>query len=83
MKKSIALILIAMVSFLCISAQKKDAKQEAKQKETLVLFETTMGNIKLKLYNETPKHRDNFIKLVTEHTYDRLLFHRVINQFMI
>ena len=83
MKKSIALILTLILSFFGLYAQKKDAKQESKQKETMVLFETTMGNLKLKLYNETPKHRDNFIKLVTEHKYDSLLFHRVINQFMI
>jgi len=54
-----------------------------KNKETMVLLETTQGNIKIKLYNETPKHRDNFIKLVTEKYYDGLLFHRVIKDFMI
>jgi len=52
-------------------------------KETLVLIETTMGNIKIKLYNETPLHRDNFIKLVNEGYYDGVLFHRVIKDFMI
>ena len=51
--------------------------------ETLVRLETTMGNITVKLYNETPKHRDNFIKLVKEGTYDSTLFHRVIKNFMI
>jgi len=54
-----------------------------KNKETMVLLETIQGNIKIKLYNETPKHRDNFIKLVTEKYYDGLLFHRVIKDFMI
>ena len=48
-----------------------------------VLLETTAGNIKLKLYNETPLHRDNFLKLVNLHVYDSLLFHRVIKDFMI
>lgn len=48
-----------------------------------VLLETTMGNIRIALYNETPKHRDNFIKLVKEGFYDGLLFHRVIDRFMI
>ena len=48
-----------------------------------VLLETTVGNIKLKLYNETPLHRDNFLKLVNLHVYDSLLFHRVIKDFMI
>lgn len=48
-----------------------------------VLMETTMGNIRLALYNETPLHRDNFIKNVREGVYDGLLFHRVISSFMI
>ena len=50
---------------------------------THVLLETTFGDIELVLYNETPKHRDNFIKLVKDGTYDGVLFHRVINNFMI
>lgn len=49
----------------------------------IVVIKTKYGIIKVKLYNETPKHRDNFIKLVKEHYYDSLLFHRVINTFMI
>ena len=48
-----------------------------------VLLETTAGNIHIALYNETPKHRDNFLKLVGMHVYDSLLFHRVIKDFMI
>lgn len=48
-----------------------------------VLIETSYGNMKVKLYNETPQHRDNFLKLVKEGFYDGLLFHRVINGFMI
>lgn len=55
----------------------------AQNKETLILMKTDNGNIKLKLYNETPKHRDNFIKLVKEKYYDGMLFHRVIKDFMI
>ena len=51
--------------------------------ETLVRLETTMGDITVKLYDETPKHRDNFIKLVKEGVYDSTLFHRVIQNFMI
>jgi peptidyl-prolyl cis-trans isomerase B (cyclophilin B) len=49
----------------------------------IVLIETNYGKIKIKLYNETPLHRDNFLKLVQNHFYDSLLFHRVINTFMI
>ena len=52
-------------------------------KETVVLMETSLGNIKVKLYDDTPAHRDNFIKLVEEGYYDGTLFHRVINEFMI
>ena len=48
-----------------------------------ILISTPYGNMKLKLFNETPKHRDNFLKLVKEHFYDSLLFHRVIEGFMI
>ncbi len=48
-----------------------------------VRLETTMGNITVALYDETPNHRDNFIKLVKEGVYDSTLFHRVIKQFMI
>lgn len=53
------------------------------EKETVILIETTLGNIKIKLYNETPLHRDNFIKLTKEGFYNDLLFHRVIKDFMI
>ena len=48
-----------------------------------VKLETTAGNIVLTLYDDTPKHRDNFLKLVGEQFYDSLLFHRVIKNFMI
>ena len=48
-----------------------------------ILISTPYGDMKLKLFNETPKHRDNFLKLVREHYYDSLLFHRVIEGFMI
>jgi peptidyl-prolyl cis-trans isomerase B (cyclophilin B) len=44
---------------------------------------TDAGTLQLELYNETPQHRDNFIKLVREGAYDSLLFHRVIENFMI
>ncbi len=50
---------------------------------TIVSIQTTLGEIKVKLYNETPLHRDNFIKLVKEGFYNNSLFHRVIKGFMI
>lgn len=53
------------------------------QSETKVLISTNMGQIKVMLYNETPLHRDNFVKLVKEGFYDSTLFHRVIKDFMI
>lgn len=56
---------------------------ENQMNETQVLMHTSMGDIQLKLYNETPKHRDNFIQLVKDDTYNGLLFHRVIKDFMI
>jgi peptidyl-prolyl cis-trans isomerase B (cyclophilin B) len=48
----------------------------------MVLIETTLGNIEIELYDSTPAHRDNFIKLAEEGFYDGLLFHRVIPGFM-
>ena len=53
------------------------------QEETVMVVETTMGTVEFKLYNETPLHRDNFIKLAEEHYFDSLLFHRVIDNFVI
>ncbi len=52
-------------------------------KDPIVVIKTEYGIIKIRLYNETPLHRDNFLKLVKEKYYDSLLFHRVINTFMI
>ena len=56
---------------------------QAHQKETVVVIETNYGTIKAKLYNDTPLHRDNFIKLVNEGWYNGSPFHRVIKNFMI
>ena len=52
-------------------------------KEVVMVVETTMGTVEFKLYNETPLHRDNFIRLAEEHYFDSLLFHRVIDGFVI
>ncbi len=51
--------------------------------EPLFVIETTEGKIKIKLYKETPLHRDNFVKLASENFFDNILFHRVIKGFMI
>lgn len=48
-----------------------------------ICIQTTKGKIKLELYDGTPKHRDNFVKLAKKHFYDGVLFHRVIPQFMV
>jgi peptidyl-prolyl cis-trans isomerase B (cyclophilin B) len=75
MKKLILAVLI--IAGLTCTAQK------ATEKETVVVIKTSMGTIKAKLYNDTPQHRDNFIKLVNDGWYNGSPFHRVINQFMI
>ena len=76
----ILLIILACSAVACKSGQKKDGNME---KETVLKIETSMGDIKVKLYNETPKHRDNFIKLAKDGTYNGTLFHRVIKDFMV
>tara|TARA_B100001939_G_C16849472_1_gene576752 strand:- start:283 stop:933 length:651 start_codon:yes stop_codon:yes gene_type:complete len=53
------------------------------QERTTVLISTSFGDMVVELYNETPQHRDNFIKLVRERFYDGTLFHRIIPNFMI
>ena len=50
---------------------------------TIVNIETSMGNISVRLFDDTPAHRDNFLKLVNDGYYDGTLFHRVIKDFMI
>lgn len=69
--------LILAVLFMAFSYQ------DGENKEQLVLISTNYGDMTVKLYNETPKHRDNFIELVKKGGYDSLLFHRVIYGFMI
>lgn len=81
-------ILLICLAFIALTACSAGSKKQTNhhmenEKRTLVKLETTMGNITVALYNETPKHRDNFIKLVKEGIYDSTLFHRVIKQFMI
>lgn len=72
MNKLIGLLLILMFVASC-----------KKETEPIVKISTEYGDIKVRLYDKTPKHRDNFLKLVGEKFYDGLLFHRVINHFMI
>lgn len=75
MRQKVYLIILALVvTVISAAAQTKTAE---------VLLETTVGNIRIALYDDTPKHRDNFLKLVKMQVYDSLLFHRVIKDFMI
>ena len=71
--------------FLCLCAAVMAAVGCAPkpEKEVVMVVETTMGTVEFKLYNETPLHRDNFIKLAEQHYFDSLLFHRVIDNFVI
>lgn len=84
MKKGL-LICLTIIALLAQGAyaQKKKKQMEKTPTDTLVEITTDFGTMKLKLYKETPLHRANFIKLVSEGFYDSLLFHRVIKDFMI
>ena len=70
-------LLLTVLSVCLISAA------WAKKKSNTVIIETEYGNITMELFDNTPKHRDNFIKLTEKGFYDSTLFHRVIPQFMI
>lgn len=76
MRRLLPLLLLsfALLSFLTLKAQ---------QPEVRVQFKTNKGSFTIKLYNETPLHRDNFLRVVREGTYEGMLFHRVIRNFMI
>ena len=75
------ILLIISLFAICVGVKGQTMKGDVRPE---VLIETTMGNIRVELYNETPLHRDTFLKLIREdHFYDSLLFHRVIPDFMI
>ncbi|MCX6300927.1 MAG: peptidylprolyl isomerase [Bacteroidia bacterium] len=78
MNKIVMRILFLSAVFLATSCSAPGGNDN-----TIFLMKTTLGDIKLKLYNETPLHRDNFIKLVNSGFYEGISFHRVINGFMI
>lgn len=73
LKQILLFIVLAFVS----------CKTTGSNENTMILIKTTLGDIKIRLYDETPLHRDNFIKLVNSGIYDGVAFHRVINSFMI
>lgn len=70
------LLVISLLCSLTAMGQVDSLRRE-------VMLETTMGNIRIALYNETPLHRDNFLRQVIAGYYDGNLFHRVIRNFMI
>ena len=82
MSKTFLIAAAALLSCTGAFAQKME-NNPLTPKERMVLITTDYGDMKVKLYNETPLSRDNFIKLVQDGFYDSLLFHRVINGFMI
>lgn len=70
-----AILTIGFLCFLILSS--------CGNKDRIVLISTNFGDMKVKLYKETPLHRDNFVKLAKEGFYDGTIFHRVIKNFMI
>ncbi len=78
------MVSLSVALFLsCGRNTKSNAPEVTKNTNVVVVIETSIGTVKVKLYNETPYHRDNFIKLTEEGFYDGIIFHRVINNFMI
>jgi len=77
----ILMVLLSCSGFLF--AEDNEQAEEEIMKDPIVIMHTNYGDITLKLYNDTPQHRDNFLKLVEECFYDSTLFHRVIAGFMI
>lgn len=78
------ILIVLTLSFLAVSCKKKSEDNVTGDTVyKLVKIETDFGNMIIWLYNETPLHRDNFLKLTSNHFYDSLIFHRVINNFVI
>ncbi len=78
------LVILSGCLFLMLNGfAQKDSLVKKKDRKRDVLLHTTMGDITVRLSDSTPLHRDNFLKLVKTGFYDSLLFHRVINTFMI
>ena len=81
--KSIVLIALAIICSFNIGLSQNKAKEIKKTLYPIVLISTNLGDIKIRLSEQTPLHSENFIKLIEQKYYDSLLFHRVINNFMI
>src|SRR5215813_862072 len=77
-------IILAFIGFsLAFISVAQDSTIRKKDRKRDVLLQTNYGNIIVRLYDSTPLHRDNFLKLVKTGYYDSVLFHRVIQNFMI
>jgi len=79
MKQSFFIVIVSIIASTIIFA----FSISPQDKESIIIINTVYGDMKVKLYNETPLHKANFIKLVSENFFDGLLFHRVIKDFMI
>ena len=83
MKKNAAILMISLFAIGTLLSPNLFAQKQKAEKERIVEIVTEMGTIKVKLYNETPLHRDNFIKLAESGDMNGSIFHRVIKGFMI
>lgn len=86
MKKFLFITLVALSAIFCLRAQQVHnnmSENQVNPGDVKVLLHTTEGDITILLYGDTPRHTENFVKLVKSGHYDGLLFHRVINDFMI
>lgn len=76
------LLLLIIITIWSCNSNQKQIEQKPVERVTIEMA-TDLGTITLELYNETPKHRDNFVKIVNDGILDSVLFHRVIENFMI
>ena len=83
MKKNAAILMITLFAIGTLISPNLFAQKKKSEKERVVEIVTEMGTIKVKLYNETPLHRDNFLKLAESGEMNGSIFHRVIQGFMI
>lgn len=83
MKKSLLFVALFLLAATACNGQTINNKDKMEKTTPQVQISTSMGDIVVKLYDDTPIHRDNFLKLAREGFYDGTLFHRVINKFMI
>lgn len=84
--RSLTTLIIALSVLFGLKAQSIDKNMDnnsSNADDVKVLLKTSLGDITILLYGDTPRHRDNFVKLVKEGNYDGVLFHRVINDFMV